>query len=305
MQWIIQMLAAQTSIQMMDIQKQKNLNAFPAKQEDTTLLNLKLQSAAAIQKFKEIHTGKKTLADSVKICTNDTSDFTISPSPGRSFNFYNEIPTSSSVPIFKGKTYTLTSVFAADTIYVTNADSLYESAFSRFVILENKAPVAAFSKTAEVANAASLFTNESIRYQSILWNFGDNQTSIEENPTHIYTTPGDYIVTMKSSDNKTCIDSTKQTITIVSNTLAISSSNTSTIKLYPVPAEEMITLEFQHYEVTSIDIIVFNAMGQHVMQKNQIPVLNNKVHLSVACLETGLYFIQIKNTTNQLRFVKQ
>lgn len=279
--------------------------AFALLTSHTTLLDLKLQSTAAIQKFIEIHTGPTPKADSVKLCTNATSDFTISPSPGKSFNYYTEIPTSASVPIFTGKTYTLTNVSAADTIYVTNVDSLYESTFERFVVLENKAPIAAFSYTADVANAASLFTNESIRYQSLLWNFGDNQTSIEENPTHIYTIPGDYIVTLKSSDDKTCIDSLKQTITIASEPLAITTGNSSSIKLFPIPADEILTLEFQQYDNTNIDILVFNAMGQQVMQKNQVPVMNNQVRLSVAALETGLYFIQIKNTTSQLRFVKQ
>lgn len=279
--------------------------AFALLTSHTTLLNLKLQSAAAIQKFIEIHTGAKPLADSVKLCTNATSNFTINPSPGKSFNFYTEIPTSSSVPVFTGKSFTLTNVSAADTIYVTNVDSLYESPFSRFVVLENKAPVAAFSFTADVVNAASLFTNESVRYQSVLWNFGDNETSVDENPTHIYTTPGEYIVTLKSSDDETCIDSLKQTITIESTPLAITTANSSAIKLFPIPADESLTLEFEKYENTSIDIIVFNAMGQQVMQLNQIPVRNNQIHLSVAPLETGLYFIQVKNMTSQLRFVKQ
>ncbi|HSY60474.1 MAG TPA: T9SS type A sorting domain-containing protein, partial [Cytophaga sp.] len=279
--------------------------AFALLTSHTTLLDLKLQSTAAIQKFIEIHTGTTPLSNSAKLCTNDTSNFTISPSPGNSFNFYTEIPVSTSTSIFKGKSYTLTNISAADTIYITNSDSLYESTYSRFVVLENKAPVAAFSFTADIANAASLFTNESLRYQSVLWNFGDNQTSIEDNPTHIYSIPGNYIVTLKSSDDATCIDSIKHTITIVSDPLAITTSTNTTVKLYPVPANEIVTLEFQQIGNTSIDIIVFNAMGQQVMQKNQVPLLNNQVRLSVASLETGLYFIQIKNMSSLLRFVKQ
>ena len=279
--------------------------AFALLTSHSTLLNLKLESTAAIQKFIEIHTGPTPLSDSVKLCTNVTSNFIIRPSPGNKFNFFAEKPTNSSVPIFKGKSYTLTTISAADTIYITNIDSLYESAYSLFVILENKAPIAAFSYTTEVANAASLFTNESIRYQSVVWNFGDNQTSVEKSPTHIYTIPGNYIVTLKSSDNKTCIDSVKHIITIVSNPLAITTNTNYPVKLYPIPADQMITLEFQQYDNTNIDIIVFNAMGQQVMQGNQVPILNNQIHLSVTHLEPGLYFIQIKNITSQLRFVKQ
>lgn len=280
--------------------------AFALLTSHTTLLDLKLHSTAAIQKFIEIHTGPTPLADSVKLCTNTTSDITITPSPGKSFNFYTSIPTSSSVPIHSGNSYTLSDVSAADTIYVTNTDSLYESTFERFVVLENKAPLAEFSYTAAFANTASLFTNESIRYESVLWNFGDNQTSTQDNPTHTYTNPGDYIVTLKASDDAACIDSIKHTVTILSNPLGITTSNVaSNIKLYPIPANDIIILEFQQYDNTSIDIVVYNSIGQQVIQKNQVPLMNNQVQLSVASLEAGLYFMQIKNTTGQLRFVKQ
>ncbi len=279
--------------------------AFALLTSNTTLLDLKIQSTAAIQKFIEIHTGTTPLADSVKLCTNSTHDYTISPSPGRSFNFYTEIPTTVSIPAFQGKSFTLTNVSAADTIYVTNTDSLYESTYSRFVVLENKAPLALFSYTADVANAASLFTNESIRYESLLWNFGDNQTSTQDNPTHVYTVPGNYIVTLKASDDETCIDSLKQTVTIVSTPLAIKTSNASSIKLFPIPANEFITLEFEQYDKSSVDLVVYNSIGQQVIQKDQVQITNNRIQLSVASLETGLYFIQIKNTTGQLRFVKQ
>lgn len=279
--------------------------AFALLTSHSTLLNLKLQSTAAIKKFIEIHTGAAPLKDSVKLCTHSTSDFTISPSPGKKFNFYTEKPTSSSVPVFTGKSYTLTAVSAADTIYITNVDSLYESTYSRFVILENKAPVAAFSYTADVVHAPSSFTNESVRHQSLVWNFGDNQTSVEENPIHIYSIPGDYVVTLKVSDDASCVDSIKQTITVASGPLDITADNLSAVKLFPVPADGTVTLEFQQHNNTSIDIIVFNALGQQVIQKNQVPVLNNQVHLSVSNLETGLYFIQLKNISSQLRFIKQ
>lgn len=45
-----------------------------------------------------------------------------------------------------------------------------------------------------------VFTNLSTgEIDSWLWNFGDGQTSAELNPTHIYTVPGDYVVTLRVS----------------------------------------------------------------------------------------------------------
>ena len=280
--------------------------AFALLTSQTNLVDLKLASTAAIAKFKEIHTGDIPLADSIKLCTNQTRDITITPSAGNSFNFYNEIPTPATTPIAQGKTLTINNISAADTIYITNTDSLYESTFERYVILENKAALAAFSYVTATANTATLFTNESIRYQSVLWDFGDNQTSVEENPSHVFVLPGDYVVTLKASVDAQCTDSIKQTVNILSEPLGISNSaNTNTIKLYPNPSNEILTIEFQSSNVSLVNIDVFNSIGQRVLQKNNVQLVNNRIELNVSNLETGLYFIQLNTHSNPLRFVKQ
>jgi serine protease len=280
--------------------------AFALLTSHTTLLDLKNASTAAITKFKEIHTGDTPLADSIKLCTNQTRDITITPNYGNSFNFYDEIPTAASSPIAQGKTYTRTNVSAADTIYITNTDSIYESSYERFVILENKAALAAFSYIANTANDASLFANESVRYQSVFWDFGDNQTSTDENPSHTFVLPGDYVVTLKASDDAQCVDSLKQTVSILSNPLSVvNATNTSTIKLYPNPSTEILTIEFQELNMSIVDIDVFNSIGQRMLQKNNLPIVNNRIELNVSKLKAGLYIIQLKDHPNQLRFVKQ
>lgn len=48
-----------------------------------------------------------------------------------------------------------------------------------------------------------------------LWNFGDGNTSTLENPTHTYTTDGNYQVTLIISDGQNCDHSTQQNVSIV------------------------------------------------------------------------------------------
>jgi serine protease len=280
--------------------------AFALLTSNTTLLDLKLQAAAAIQKFIELHTGPIPLKDSINVCTNTTSDILISPSPGNTFNFYDTIPSKNSIPIHHGKTYLMQQVSSADTIYITNADSIYESSYAEFVVLEGKALIANFTYTAAFPNDASLFTNESSQYKSLLWNFGDSEISTEVNPSHIYTAPGKYIVTLKANDQGHCVDSIKKTITILSNPLSILSSNkASSISLFPIPVKEILTVQFYDPTTTIIDVVVYNAIGQIVIEQNQIPIQTNQIQLSVSFLESGLYFIQLKNIPTQLRFIKQ
>ncbi|MEO5675385.1 MAG: PKD domain-containing protein [Chitinophagales bacterium] len=70
------------------------------------------------------------------------------------------------------------------------------------------------------------------------WDFGDGGTSMDQNASHLYTASGNYLVTLISTDNFGCSDTTIQGITILtgaianfawnSNGLTVSFINTST-----------------------------------------------------------------------------
>jgi len=59
------------------------------------------------------------------------------------------------------------------------------------------------------------FTNASQNYSALSWDFGDSQTSTEENPVHTYTAAGDYVVKLTAtSKNGGKFDTFSQTVTI-------------------------------------------------------------------------------------------
>ncbi len=61
-----------------------------------------------------------------------------------------------------------------------------------------------------------VFNNNSSNGNTFLWNFGDGNTSTAENPSHLYSGPGIYTVTLVVSDNTGCFsaDSVQFTVTI-------------------------------------------------------------------------------------------
>ena len=71
------------------------------------------------------------------------------------------------------------------------------------------------------------------------WNFGDGNTSADENPVHVFNAPGNYLVTLIVKDNFGCSDTMVQGITILgavvasftwtSNGNTISFNNNSTV----------------------------------------------------------------------------
>jgi plastocyanin len=60
------------------------------------------------------------------------------------------------------------------------------------------------------------FTNLSSNYETVLWDFGDGQTSTAENPTHTYAVNGNYTVILTAITNAACIQDT-QTVSIAVN----------------------------------------------------------------------------------------
>jgi hypothetical protein len=65
------------------------------------------------------------------------------------------------------------------------------------------------------------FTNLSSNYESVLWDFGDGQTSTDENPTHIYTSSGAYVVSIIAFSNVGCISDTLSVSVTVNSSTAI------------------------------------------------------------------------------------
>ena len=78
----------------------------------------------------------------------------------------------------------------------------------------------------------AVFNNTTLAGANFIWNFGDGTTSTEEYPTHIYNTPGNYVVTLTAIDSFTCnIKDVSPPFTII-----VSDKPTAGFTVSPVPA---------------------------------------------------------------------
>ncbi len=89
-------------------------------------------------------------------------------------------------------------------IRVTNVNNptLFDESDGAFAIKSTWLPMADFvaSPTSGPAPLTVVFTDTSIgRVDSWLWEFGDTFTSTQQNPTHIYETPGAYTVSLSAT----------------------------------------------------------------------------------------------------------
>ncbi|MGZ3902281.1 MAG: PKD-like domain-containing protein [Bacteroidia bacterium] len=64
------------------------------------------------------------------------------------------------------------------------------------------------------ANQTINFTNQSTGATTYAWNFGDNNTSTATDPSHTYSTPGDYTVVLTASSALGCADTISYPFTI-------------------------------------------------------------------------------------------
>ncbi|MCF8331860.1 MAG: FG-GAP-like repeat-containing protein [Bacteroidales bacterium] len=131
---------------------------------------------------------------------------------------------------------------------------------------------------------------------SVKWNFGDGQSSNKFNPSHVYTNPGTYNVSLmawNSTGGDTIVK--KSFINVVTG---IESTKHEELRIFPNPSSGYINIKSNSGQVLNID--VFNAQGQlikSVTPKKQQPKLN------ISDLAPGVLLLRLEtkqNTINQL-----
>ncbi|MCX6292204.1 MAG: PKD domain-containing protein [Bacteroidetes bacterium] len=123
-----------------------------------------------------------------------------------------------------GATSTLTApshTYANTGVYTVTLDAISPGCTNskirnNYIVIQNT--VANFTgDTAICAGGTAHFTDASLPLSTIRnWNFGDGQTSGVQNPSHIYSTPGTYNVTLIATANN-CTDTIVKTIHVRQN----------------------------------------------------------------------------------------
>ena len=78
-------------------------------------------------------------------------------------------------------------------------------------------PTAAFTSADVCLGQTMNFTDQSIDNISVTgwnWSFGDGSNSIQQNPSHLYSAPGNYTVTLEAINLNNCPNTTSTTVTV-------------------------------------------------------------------------------------------
>jgi PKD repeat protein len=120
-----------------------------------------------------------------------------------------------------------------------------------------------------------------------LWDFGDGNTSTEQNPTHTYAADGIYTVCLTVTDD--CVsDSTCSQVN--TSTVGISENGMENINIYPVPATDVLQINGLKSQETYV-ISMVNQLGQKVFTKTYQG--ENSIRMDVNSLPAGTYHLNI------------
>ncbi len=160
------------------------------------------------------------------------------------------------------------------------------------------------------------------------WDFGDSsapQTGL--NVTHTYATHGSYVVCLTIIDSTVvglCTSVFCDTLTVdssgnVRSAFTVSTGNSlasitenktlNNIKVYPNPAQEFTTLDFESLNSTDLTIRIIDTKGSQVqVLERGIFSGSNRIQLNTSSLEEGMYIIQLQDgnsfTTKRLQIVR-
>jgi PKD repeat protein len=155
-------------------------------------------------------------------------------------------------------------------------------------ITVNAAPTAEFSYSSNGLTVE--FTNLSGNATSYVWDFGDGNTSIENNPTHTYATAGTFEVTLDAS-YMDCSDSETHTV-IVPLVGLNATGSTGEIKVFPNPSSGFFIVDpGTHLHIKKIGI--FAADGTFVPMDSYRISSDLTPQVDASELDAGVYFLQI------------
>lgn len=138
------------------------------------------------------------------------------------------------------------------------------------------------------------FTNNSAGAASFEWNFGDGNSSTDQNPTHSYTQPGTYLVTLKAIASQGCSDADSMTI-VVDGVLSLEdlSEVYGSIDVFPNPSSGQFTLAMDLTSSFEVELEVLNLMGQTVWRRDAETTLRQEELIDLSQLADGVYTLKV------------
>lgn len=162
-------------------------------------------------------------------------------------------------------------------------------------------PVSSFTFN-KTANRTYQFTNTSTVSTGTItgwsWEFGDSDTALVQNPSHVYAAAGNYTVKLCVTSADGCSHCSTQNISVVGLGEIVFDPQLSAV---PNPGAGLFTINSSK---TMESVTVTNAMGQVI---DVIPAGGSALKIDLTGYASGIYFVKVNfgSQTQILRIIKQ
>ncbi|MEZ4826189.1 MAG: T9SS type A sorting domain-containing protein [Bacteroidia bacterium] len=145
-------------------------------------------------------------------------------------------------------------------------------------------------------NATVEFTDMSTGATGWLWDFGDGNTSTDQNPSNQYYYAGNYTITLIASGPDSCMAYALQEIVVegtypynvgVEDALA-KAGKTS---VFPNPGSGLFYIDFDLKQQTRVTLVVYDQLGREVVSMPEKQILKDRIPLDLHQAENGIYYV--------------
>lgn len=166
-----------------------------------------------------------------------------------------------------------------------------DSAISAGLVVVANLPEAAFSPVINFPLEVS-FTNTSIGATSYLWDFGDGNTSTEENPTYAFDSFGSHDVTLVASN---VCGSDMLTLNVFLNTAVDEiGKDEYTLTAAPNPFSDQLRVNYELKTTFGKASLLINDMLGRVVGEVPLQAASGSVELGSIFKGSGVYFLRLK-----------
>lgn len=133
------------------------------------------------------------------------------------------------------------------------------------------------------------FINNSINASTYTWDFGDANTSTENNPTHTYVAGGNYLVSL-TAQYFGCENNVTHEVAVPIVGLNENSLN-SELAIFPNPNNGSFILNTGSYGLPT-QITILDQTGKLVQTINSFNQFESKINIDLHNLNSGIYFLK-------------
>ena len=222
---------------------------------------------------------KVTTSGSTTFC--DGQSITLSVAKADSYS-WSSGETTQTIQVSTAGTYSVTVTYAALSCQETSAP---------VTTTVNTNPQSSFSITGTLYTGSPItFTNQSSGAASYFWQFGDGNSSTDENTGHTYTTMNSFTVNLTVTGANGCQDISSQQIAVVTGL-----PGEEGISVYPNPVRQgSLVIEITEKAGAAVHMSLVNMLGQPMFE-DQFQSTGDAMSRTVpaSALSEGIYVLKI------------